>query len=65
MKQRTTIKDIAAKVNLHYTTVSRALRNHPDIQAATKKVIIDAAKELDYQPNLFAQSLKTKHEGQR
>jgi DNA-binding LacI/PurR family transcriptional regulator len=60
MKQRATIKDIAVKVNLHYTTVSRALRNHPDVQPATKKIILDAAKELKYQPNIHAQNLKTK-----
>jgi DNA-binding LacI/PurR family transcriptional regulator len=57
MKQ-VTVKDIADKLNLHYTTVSKALRDHPDISVATKQRILSAAKELDYHPNSIAKSLK-------
>lgn len=41
--------DIAAKVGLHVTTVSLALRGHPSIPPATCAVIRAAAKECDYQ----------------
>lgn len=54
----TTIKDIAKKLNVSTSTVSRALRDHPDINAETKELIVKTAQELDYQPNTFAQNLK-------
>jgi len=56
----TTIRDIAKKMNLHFTTVSKALQDHPDISAATKEKVRAVAKELDYQPNLLAKSFKQK-----
>lgn len=59
MKRLSTIKDIAAKLNIHNSTVSRALREHPDINEETKKRVLEAAKELNYFPNKVAQSLKT------
>jgi LacI family transcriptional regulator len=37
MKKQVTIKDIANELKIHHTTVSRALRNHPDINKETKK----------------------------
>ncbi len=57
MKQ-VTVKDIASKLNLHHTTVSKALRGHPDISTATKNRILSLAKKLDYHPNSIAKSLK-------
>jgi len=53
-----TIKDIASHLNISVSTVSRALRNHPDISAETKRKVMDIAKKLDYHPNAIAQSLK-------
>jgi len=53
-----TIKDIAFRLNISVSTVSRALRNHPDISVETKRKVIKMAKELDYHPNAIAQSLK-------
>jgi DNA-binding LacI/PurR family transcriptional regulator len=38
-------------------TVSRALRDLPDIHPDTKKLVLDLAQELDYQPNVLATSL--------
>ena len=43
--------DIARKVGLGRSTVSMALRNHPEIAAATKDRVLKAASELGYQPN--------------
>ena len=59
MKQsQVTIKDIAKTLNISPSTVSRALKDHPDISPATKKAVRELAKELDYQPNSVALSLR-------
>lgn len=55
---RTTLKDIAKKLGVSVSTVSRALRNHPDIHIETRQAVADVAKELDYFPDPHAQSLK-------
>lgn len=56
--RQVTVKDIANKLSLHYTTVSKALRGHPDISVETKHRVLSLAKELDYHPNSIAKSLK-------
>ena len=55
-KKHYTIKDIAEELNLHHTTVSRALRNHPDVNEETRAVVLSAARKYNYVPNLFAKS---------
>jgi len=57
MKQ-ITIVDIAQKLHLTPSTVSRALRGHPDVNEETRRKILGLAEELDYHPNSIAQSLK-------
>lgn len=54
-----TIKDIARKLNLSPSTISRALNDHPQINDQTKKKIHDLARELKYKPNLAAAGLRT------
>ena len=56
--KQVTVKDIAKRLRLHYTTVSKALRDHPDISPATKQRVVSLAEELDYHPNSIAKSLK-------
>jgi len=56
--RQVTVKDIAGRLRLHYTTVSKALRDHPDISPATKQRVLALAEELDYHPNSIAKSLK-------
>lgn len=53
-----TIKDIARKLGVSPSTVSRALKDHPDISSDTKKQVNLLAKNLNYQPNAIALSLK-------
>lgn len=53
-----TIKDIARELKISPSTVSRALKDHPDISPATKKAVRELAQELDYQPNSVALSLR-------
>ena len=52
--------DIAKKLNVTRITVSKALRNHPDISAEMKKKVSNAAEELGYTPNLIAQNLSSR-----
>jgi LacI family transcriptional regulator len=59
MKQAT-IKDIARKMGVSVSTVSRALSGHPDISEETRKRIEALARELDYHPNTLAKSLQQK-----
>jgi DNA-binding LacI/PurR family transcriptional regulator len=56
----TTITDIAKKLKISSSTVSRALNNHPDIKQETKDQVKKLAKKLNYSPNPIARSLKTK-----
>lgn len=58
MFESSTIKDIARALNLSTSTVSRALRDSYEISAATKKLVMDYAKEVNYRPNPNALSLK-------
>jgi len=55
-----TIKDIARELGISPSTVSRALKDHPDISAETKKAVHDLADRLNYQPNIVALSLRQK-----
>ncbi|MBU1101249.1 MAG: LacI family transcriptional regulator [Bacteroidetes bacterium] len=57
-RSQITIKDIARRLSVSSSTVSRALRNHPDISIKTKKQVLCIASEFNYQPNGIAQSLK-------
>lgn len=55
---RTTIHDIARELKITASTVSRALNNHPAISDATKKKVRQTAKNLNYQRNNIASSLR-------
>jgi len=58
-KSSVTLKEIAKKLELSISTVSRALKDHPDINKKTKKKVKKKAKELNYHPNLFAQGFRS------
>jgi len=53
-----TIKDIARELGISPSTVSRALKDHPDISIATKKAVNELADKLNYQPNTVALNLR-------
>lgn len=57
-KKDVTIYDIAARLNLSTSTISRALKNHHSIGKKTIKKVHKAAKEMGYSPNIFAASLR-------
>src|SRR6478735_601848 len=58
-----TSKDIARRLNISQSTVSRALRGDPRVSAETKARILEAARQMDYTPNLAARSLITRRTG--
>jgi LacI family transcriptional regulator len=53
-----TIKDIARALGISPSTVSRALKNHPDISQDTKDKVNKYAKDFNYKPNTLALSLR-------
>ncbi len=53
----TTLKDIARHLNLSVTQVSRALNGHSDVSTATQERVRQAARELNYHPNVSARKL--------
>lgn len=61
MERLPTIKDIALELGVSISTVSRALRGQPDVNAATRKAVMELSEKLDYQPNKAALSLLKKH----
>ena len=58
VKHRTSLKDLAAKLGVSIATVSRALRNSPEIGQEMQQRVKALAKELNYRPNPFARSLR-------
>lgn len=54
---QTTIVDLAKHLGISVSTVSRALNDKSDISQHTRNTVLQAARELDYKPNLLAQSL--------
>lgn len=60
-QKRTTIYDIAKKLNLNASSVSRALSNNSNVSEATRKLILKTAKELNYKQNSLASNLRKGH----
>lgn len=56
-KRHTSLKDLAKELEVSISTVSRALKNHPDISAELKQKIKKLAKERNYSPNPLAMGL--------
>ena len=55
-----TIKDLAEKLNISVSTVSRALKDNPEISQQTRQEVQKLAKEWGYKPNPIAVALKTR-----
>jgi DNA-binding LacI/PurR family transcriptional regulator len=52
-----TIKEIARRLGVNPSTVSRALAGKPDVSKVTRQKVIELASQLNYTPNLWAQNL--------
>jgi LacI family transcriptional regulator len=55
--RKITIQEIAHKANVSPSTVSRVLRGTAGVSHNKYQAVLDAVAELDYRPNIFAQSL--------
>jgi LacI family transcriptional regulator len=53
------MKDIAEELGLSVVTISKVLRNHPDVSEDTRDRVLQRMKEVDYRPNTMARSLVT------
>ncbi len=58
MRQKITLKEISRRFNVSISTVSKALKDSPEISEKTKEIIQAFAKEHHYKPNNIALSLK-------
>lgn len=53
------LKELAERLNLSQTTVSRALNGYPEVSEATRRRVTEAAARFNYRPNLRARTLAT------
>ena len=60
INKRVTIKDIAVKLNISTSTVSRALHNHHALKKETIKKVNNLASKLNFTPNISALNLLNK-----
>lgn len=58
--QQSTLKKLSEVLGISISTVSRALKNHPDISENTKKRVKELAEALEYEPNTYAVQLRTR-----
>ena len=57
-KRQITLADLAAELGISTATVSRALKDYPDISQDTKKRVLELARKLNYRPNSMAAGLR-------
>jgi len=58
-KKVITLRDIAEELGLSKVSVSKALRDHPDIGSETKRLVKETADRLGYVPNYIARNLSS------
>ncbi|MDZ4808041.1 MAG: LacI family DNA-binding transcriptional regulator [Bacteroidota bacterium] len=58
--QHSTLKKLSEVLGISISTVSRALKDHPDISENTKKKVKELATTLEYEPNNYAVQLRTR-----
>ena len=57
MNKRITVRDVAEKTGVHYSTVARALKNNTRVKASTRRKIQEAADKLGYSPDPMVSAL--------
>ena len=55
-----TIKSIANRLGISFSTVSKALNGDPNVSEKTRELVAKTAQEMHYTRNVFAQSLRQK-----
>ncbi len=61
--KRVTIKDIAKMLQITPSTVSRALKDHPDVSESTRQKVKQVAQAFNYRPNATAINFRKQHSG--
>lgn len=56
--KRITMKDLARQIGVNTSTISRALKNHPDISPEVRERVRQLAEQLNYRPNHMAVYLR-------
>lgn len=62
---RVTIRDIARRANMHFTTVSLALRNSPKLKIETREKIQKLAESMGYRPDPMLAALNAYRQANR
>ncbi|MEP7287953.1 MAG: LacI family DNA-binding transcriptional regulator [Chloroflexota bacterium] len=58
--KRATLYDVAEQSGVSYQTVSRVINESPHVSSNTRRRVLQAIRDLDYQPNKAAQALVTR-----
>jgi DNA-binding LacI/PurR family transcriptional regulator len=60
MVSKVTLKQVAARANVSYQTVSKVLNNQTQVSKETEYRILEAVRELGYRPNQIARNMRAK-----
>jgi len=63
--EQISIRDVAERAGVHFTTAAKALRGAPGVAAATVRRVETAAAELGYRPNPMVAALMASHRRRR
>lgn len=58
--QHSTLKKLSETLGISISTVSRALKGHPDVSELTRSKVKDLAEAMEYEPNNYAVQLRTR-----
>ena len=59
MRRTVTLRDLAAELGVSIATISKALKNHPDISDSRREQVLELVQKKDYIPNQAAKSLRS------
>ena len=52
------MREVAERAGVAMSSVSRVLSGHPDVSPKMRQVVMDAVRDLGYQPDMLAQGLR-------
>ena len=53
------MREVAERARVSMSSVSRVLSGHPDVSPRMRRVVLEAVRELNYQPDMLAQGLRS------
>jgi LacI family transcriptional regulator len=57
-RPRASMREVAELANVAISSVSRVLSGHPDVSADMRERVLEAVRQLEYEPDFLAQSLR-------